>query len=307
LVKECRGKKGRVVFIGPTHLGDVLLATPAIRFAKERNPALEIICIVSSSSKAVVRNNPFLAGVEIVDLPWFAEEKGGFVQGTRSFFQFVKVLKGVNAETVINLSSTSYHREHLAMWLAGIPHRVGFSHKGFGYFLTSSPPFIRNELIPKQKLRMVGHWLGENTSLYSLKPDYFISEASEKRADDLLRSTNLELNKAIIGINPGAQHDYLWPSSHYIELCQMLNKKWQPNILFLGTSNFENQIEKIRAQLSFKTFSLVGKTSIEELAAVLRRIHLLITVDTGTRYIANAISTKVIVLRNGANSIHEFG
>lgn len=307
LVKIKAGKENRIVFIGPTHLGDILLSTPAIRFAKEKNPALEIICIVSSSSKAVIENNPYLTSVEIIDLPWFMEKKGGFIQAIRSFFRFIKVLKEVNAETALNFSSTSYHREHLAMWLAGIPHRVGFAHKGFGYFLTCSPSFLRNELIAKQKLRMVGHWLGENTDHYLLKPDYLLSQASEKTADNLMVSMGFEPDKAVIGINPGAQHNYLWPSSHYVELSEMIYEKWKANLLFLGTKPFEGLIEQIRSQLDFKTFSLAGKTSLEEMAAILKKIDILITVDTGARHIANAVGTKVIVLRNGANSIYEFG
>jgi heptosyltransferase-3 len=305
--KARAGKKNRVVFIGPTHLGDILLMTPAIRFAKEKNPALEIISLVSSSSKTVLENNPYIASIEIIDLPWFAEKKGGFMQTIRSFLRYIKILKGISAETAINFSSTSYHREHLAMWMAGIPQRIGFSYKGFGYFLTSSPSFLRNELIARQKLRMVGHWLGENTDHYSLKPDYIVSKMSEKRADDLLASLGIEPGKVVIGINASAQHNYLWPASNYVEICEMIYDKWKANLLFLGMRSFEGMIEQMRSQLDFKTFSLTGKTSLEELAAILKNIDLLITVDTGARHIANAMGTKVIVLRNGANSIYEFG
>jgi ADP-heptose:LPS heptosyltransferase len=307
LVKNWLGRKNRVIFIGPTHLGDILLTTPAIRFAKQKKTALEIICIVSSSSKAVLANNPNITRIEVIDLPWFLEGKRGLIESVRGFFHLVKVLKKLEAETVINFSSTSYHREHLAMWLAGIPHRIGFSHKGFGYFLTNSPPFVRNELIARQKLRMIGYWLNEDTENYSLKPDYFISSESDRRADELLASMGFEPERAIIGINPSAQHNYLWPASHYIELCQMIYEKWQPNILFLGTKQFEVQIEQIRSNLNFKTFTLAGQTSLEELAAILKKIDLLITVDTGTRHIANAVGARVIVLSHGASSIYEFG
>ena len=307
LLNKQTGEKKRVIFIGPTHMGDILFSTPAIRFAKEKKPDLEIICIVSSSSKAIVENNPYLADFEVVDLPWFLEKEGGYMQSIRSFFQLVKVLKAVNAEATLNFSSTSYHREHLAMWLAGIPQRIGFSHKGFGYLLTGGPSFIRNELIARQKLRMVGHWLGANTDNYSLKPDYFISEAGDIRADVLWASLDFQPDRPVIGINPGAQHSYLWPPSHYIELSKMIYQKWSANLLFLGTKPFEGLIEQIRSQLDFKTFSLVGKTSLEEFASILKNIDLVITVDTGARHIANAVGTKAIVLRNGANSIYEFG
>jgi len=300
-------RNNRIIFIGPTHIGDILLTTPAIRFVKEKKPDVEIICIASSSSKAAIVNNPYLAGVEIIDLPWFTEKKGGLIRSIRCFFYFVKVIKSVNAETALNFSSTSYHREHLAMWLAGVPRRIGFTHKGFGYFLTDNLSFLRNELIVKQKLRMVGHWLKENTNHYSLKPDYFISKGAGKKAEDLLESLGINKGKVVIGINPGAQHNFLWPVSNYIELANMIYNKWKANLLFLGTNSFESLIEHIRTQLEFKTFSLAGKTSLEESAAIMKKIDLLISVDTGARHIANAVSTKVVVLRNGANSIYEFG
>lgn len=307
ICKTRHGKKNRIVFIGPSHLGDMLLSTPAIRFLKEKKPYLDIMCIVSSSSKAIVENNPYLAGFEIIDLPWFLEKEGGYMQSIRSFFQLIKVLKTINAEAALNFSSTSYHREHLAMWLAGIPQRIGFSHKGFGYLLTGGPLFKRNELIARQKLRMVGHWLGENTDRYSLKPDYFISEAGDIRADVLLASLDFQPDRPVIGINPGAQHSYLWPPSHYVELSKMIYQKWSANLLFLGTKPFEGLIEQIRSQLDFKTFSLVGKTSLEEFASILKKIDLVITVDTGARHIANAVGVKTIVLQHGASSVYEFG
>lgn len=306
LRKTRPGIKNRIVLIGPTHLGDILLSTPAIRFAKEKNPALEIVCIVSSSSITVVENNPYLSGVEVVDLPWFLEKKGSFIEAILSFFRFVKALKGINAEIALNFSSIGYHREHLAMWLAGIPQRVGFSHKGFGYFLTRSPPFRREELIAAQKLRMIGHWLGEDTNGYSLRPDYVVYPASERKAGELITSLDFEPGRMVVGINPGARHNYLWPASHYVELCKMIYEQWKANLLFLGTKSSEGLIEQIRSQLDFATFSLAGETSLEEMAAIVKKIDLLITVDTGTRHIANTVGTKVVVMKHAADPLREF-
>lgn len=301
------GKKNRVLFIGPTHLGDLLLSTPAIRFAKEKIPNLEIICIVSTSGRAVLENNPHVDSVKIIDLPWFSEKDKSFVQTICSFCQFLKMLKKVNAETAVNYSSTAYHREHLAFWLAGIPHRIGFSHKGFGYFLTGSPSFLPDELISKQKLHMIGYWLGEKTDNYSLIPDYFTSQTPGKKVVNFISEFALESSKALVGINPGARHNFLWPESHWVDLCNLLFDMCQPTLVFLGTKNFESFVEKVRSQLTFKNVSLVGMTSLDDLAVVLKRLDILITIDTGTRHIANAVGTSSMVLRHGADSIFEFG
>ncbi|MFZ4438252.1 MAG: glycosyltransferase family 9 protein [Syntrophales bacterium] len=283
------------------------MATPAIRFTKQANPSLEIICIASSSSKGVLADNPYIDGVEIVDLPWFHERQAGFIRSIQIFFSWVRLIKKVKAEMGINFSSTSYHREHLAMWLAGIPNRVGFSHKGFGYLLTKTVPFIQGELIARQKLRMMKTCLGIESDCDSLIPNLFIHPSEEVKAGQIFENLDLLLGKPIIGINPGAQHSYLWPEEHFIQLCKMIFGQWQANFLFFGTKNTEIVVERIRASLDFKTFSVVGLTSLKEFAAMLRKIDLLITIDTGARHIANAVGIRSVVLRHGADSVIEFG
>jgi ADP-heptose:LPS heptosyltransferase len=301
------GQKNRLLLIGQTHLGDVLLATPAIRFAKQANPSLEMICIASSSSKGVLADNPYITGIEIIDLPWFDERHAGFIRSVQIFFSWVRLIKKVNAEVGINFSSTSYHREHLAMWLAGIPNRVGFSHRGFNCLLTKEIPFMQGELIARQKLRMMKTWLGIESGSDSLMPDIHIHPSEEEKAAQIFKNLGFFPEKPIIGINPGAQHSYLWPEEHFIQLCRMFFEQWQANLIFFGTKTAEAMVERIRANLGFKTFSVAGLTSLKEFAALLRKIDLLITIDTGARHIANAVGIKSIVLRNGANSVQEIG
>jgi len=285
----------------------VLLVTPAVRFAKLSNPSLEIICIASSSSKGVLADNPYIDGIEIIDLPWFDERHAGFIRSVQIFFSWVSLIKKVNAEVWINFSSTSYHREHLAMWLAGIPNRVGFSHKGFNCLLTKEIPFIHGELIARQKLRMMKTWLGIASDSESLIPDIHIHPSEEEKANQIFKNLGLFPEKPIIRINPGAQHSYLWPEEHFIQLCRMIFSQWQANLIFFGTKNTETTVERIRTNLDFRTFSLVGRTSLKEFAALLRKIDLLVTIDTGARHIANAVGIKSIVLRNGENSVQEIG
>ena len=307
LIPSRKGKKNRILLIGQTHLGDVLLATPAIRLAKQANPSLEIICIASSSSKGILADNPYIDGLEIVDLPWFHERQAGFIRSIQIFFSWVRLIKKVNAEMGINFSSTSYHREHLAMWLAGIPHRIGFSHKGFDFLLTKEVPFIQGELIARQKLRLIKTCLGIESDNDSLIPDIYIHPSTERKGNQIFENLCLLPGKLIIGINPGAQHGYLWPEEHFIQLCQMIFEQWQANIIFFGTKNAEVMGERIRANLDFKTFSVAGLTSLKEYAAILRKIDLLITIDTGARHIANAVGIRTIALRHGADSVMEFG
>jgi len=300
-------KNNRIIMIGNTHIGDILMLTPALKFTKNNLPSSEIICIVSETSQAILTENHNVDKVGIINLPWLGETSDGLVHNIKSFIRYLKYLKKHEAETAINFNSTGYHIDHLAMWLAGIPNRIGFSHKGFNHLLTVEVPFVPNELIPLQKIRMVSYWLKKTYIPYSLKPDYFVSIKAIKRAENLLSSLTLDYNKLTIGINIGANHNFLWPDSYFIELCKLLNGRWPLNIVFIGTAKDMLTANKIMSQLSFKTFSLVGMTTLGDVAGIIKLLDMLITVDTGVRHLANAVGTFVIVLRNGANSIYEFG
>jgi len=294
-----------VLFIEPAHLGDALLTTPAIKFLKENRKDLKLECLVSSQGKVGLENNNYISKIKTIDLSWF-KDKSSIFQQIIHFFKLVKLLKKINPSIAINVRSTSYHREHIAMWLAGIPERIGYSHKGLEFLLTHEVPYTVVKQSAKLKLDVVSSWLKINYDEYSLKPDFFIPTDAENNANHLLKSIKEGPNKILVAISPGAQHNFLWEKKYYVELCRLINQNYKAKIIFIGTKNFDTYVQRIQNQLNFKTYSLVGQTTLNELAAILEDIDLLITVDTGVRYIASAIGLKTIVLKHSANSSIEF-
>lgn len=301
-----KGTKNRVIFLEFAHLGDALMLTPAIRFAKQEKKDFEIICFASSSGAKAFVNNPFVSQVKIIDLPWYEGRRKFSSRIIKQFLLLVKEIKKSDVETITNFRSTSYHYEHLAMWLAGVPHRIGFAHKGFGYLLTQEIKFKSNTLIAQQKLNVINNFWGMGENNFSLKPNYFIKDQAIESGSAIYNKLNLNKSKKKIGINISAQHNFLWPEEHWIELLKLLNGL-NVELVFLGPNNFIHIYEIISNQLTFNIHSLVGETTLDELAVILTKLDLLITIDTGIRHLANALAVPIIVLRNGANSIEEFG
>ena len=295
----------RYLIIEFAHLGDALMLTPAIRLLKKEREDSEIYCLVSSSAAKALENSPFISQINIIDLPWYEDEKLFSLKTIIKFLELIRQIKKINAETVINFRSTSYHFEHLAMWFAGVPNRIGFSHKGFGYLLTKQIDFKRNTLIAQQKVNIIETLLYVQNS-FNLRPDYFIKDESKITGNILYNSLQLNESKRKIGINIGAQHNFLWPQEYWVELLNKLNSL-DVELVLLGTKNFLQQYNDIKSKLNFTVYPLVGKTTLDELAFILTKLNLLVTIDTGVRHIANALSLPTIVLRNGANSIGEFG
>ncbi len=306
LPRKRKSNPQTVLFIEPAHLGDALLTTPAIRFLKENRKNLKIHCLVSTEGGISFENNNYITEIHTINLPWF-KDKGSIFQQIIYFIKLIKLLKKINSNVAINVRSTSYHREHLAMWMAGIPERIGYSHKGFGFLLTHEVQYIVVKQSAKLKLDVVSSWLKINDDKYSLKPDFFIPADAENNANHLLKSIRESPNEILVAISPGAQHNFLWGIEYYVKLCRLIDQNSKAKIIFIGTNNFETYVQKIQNQLNFKTYSLIGQTTLNELAAILEDIDLLITVDTGVRYIASAIGLKTIVLIHGASSLIEFG
>ena len=303
--KERISVPNSVLFIEPAHLGDVLLTTPAIRFLKENRRDFNICCLVSKEGKNGIENNNYIHKIETIELPWFKNKNNIFLQ-IIYFTKLVKILRKINPQIAFNMRNTTYHREHIAMWLAGIPIRIGYSHKNLGYLLSYQIPFNIIKQSAKLKLDIVSSWLKISSDGYNLKPDFFISKKADLNAEEILTKIRNDKDQILIAINSDAKHSFLWKKEYYIELCRLLHFHNRIKIIFTGTKDFEEYVNSIRNKLDFNTYSLVGKTTLEELAAVLKRVNLLITVDTGTRHLANAVGTKSLVLLHGASSINEF-
>jgi ADP-heptose:LPS heptosyltransferase len=309
LVPERKGNVNRILFIELGHLGDALLMTPAIRLTKQTRPELEIHCLASSSAAKALEGNPHVARIQIVDAPWYEKKKVGVAQKLAAFINIVRQMMTIAPETVVNFRSTGYHSEHLAMYLAGIPRRVGYSHKGLALLLTVQVPFRQGLNVAQQKAAVIGCLL-KGTPLElgadGLRPDFNpITGSNPPFVINFLEGLREGAQK--IGINISAQHAFLWPEDYFVRFCQLLYDSCKPEIVFLGTADFVAAAESIRANLTFPTHSLVGATTLADLSYLLSGLDLLVTVDTGMRHIANSVGTPVVVLRHGADVGTEFG
>jgi heptosyltransferase-2 len=299
-----RRKNSKVLFIELGHLGDALMATPAIALCREHLKDAHIVCLCSSSGAQAFANNPDINEIKVIEGPsWYGGGRQSFGQ---SLLAYWRALRETRPDNVVNFRTQSCQIDHVLVWLAGISKRIGFGNRGLGYLLTYKAPAEENESQGFQKMRLVAGWLSVNP-YQSLTPRFFSSTGSAEQAATLINEKGFAEQDVLIGINPGAQHTFLWPEDNFIYLCKKINQLYKIKLVFLGTAAQETMIENIRKALPFETYSLAGKTTLGSLFEILKTLRLLITVDTGARHLANAALLPQIVLRNGANSSHQFG
>jgi lipopolysaccharide heptosyltransferase II len=88
----------------------------------------------------------------------------------------------------------------------------------------------------------------------------------------------------------------LWDSPNFVRLADRLIDKYGAQIIFSGQKQDSPSIEKIISLMSGQAVNASGKTSIKELACLLKYAQLVITTDTGPMHIAAAMGTPVVAL-----------
>lgn len=112
----------------------------------------------------------------------------------------------------------------------------------------------------------------------------------------------------LVGLQLGANHRLRrWPTSSFAALAEKLLAQGV-NIALLGSQAEQGLADKFMRHLdSPRILNLVGRTGLNNLAAVLARLDLLVSSDTGTLHLATAVGATCLALYMGPAQVHETG
>jgi ADP-heptose:LPS heptosyltransferase len=87
-----------------------------------------------------------------------------------------------------------------------------------------------------------------------------------------------------------------WPAERWAELADRLHEETGGSLVFTGASGEAADVERIRAMMRAPSTSLVGQTTVAELAAVLAGAALCVCVDSLAYGLAESAGTPTVVL-----------
>ena len=127
----------------------------------------------------------------------------------------------------------------------------------------------------------------------SLKLDFFPAAADEEIAADIFEKYS---KRFLIAFNPGTNHlCKCWPIDRFAVLGDRLAEQYDAQVVILGSRDEKKLAEEIAAGMRHVPLDLTG-CSLGELGAILKRVTLLVTGDTGPMHIASAVETPVVAL-----------
>ncbi|MCG2714337.1 MAG: lipopolysaccharide heptosyltransferase II [Candidatus Omnitrophica bacterium] len=277
----------RILIVRTDRIGDVVLSTPVIKALRQRYPQAYISMMVAPYALEIIEGNPYLDEVIVYD-------KGGLHKSWLRSLKFASRLKKKKFDLAVILHPTN--RVHLLTFLAGIPKRLGYNRK-LGFLLNEKKEHKKQEGLKHEAeynlelLKDLGI-TGRHTELYIP-----IKAESEKWVNDLFKSFGIRQSDKLLAINPGAScPSKLWPLERFAEVALKLARAHNLKILVLAGPKDMLLADKIalRQELKGKVINLAGRSSISQLASILKRCVLFISNDSGPVHIASAVGTPVI-------------
>ncbi len=135
---------------------------------------------------------------------------------------------------------------------------------------------------------------------FDLGMEVFLSAADRERAAELLRGVSSPRIGIHVGYGPRGkkrrQSERLkgWSSENFTEVAAGLLAR-RASVVFTGSREDRGDVEAIRSRVP-SAVSLAGRTSPRELAAVIEKLDVLVSVDSGPAHLAAAVGTPLVVL-----------
>ena len=278
-------------------LGDVLFSTPALRAIRKKFPEATLACLVPPRCVEVLRGNPHVN--DVIACP-DGDTVLSWPQLARVFFEVRK--RRFDTAIFFHRSKTKV----FLAWLAGIPERAGYRVGSRVRFLTKSFPE------PQGRYHRTDYFLNLLRHLEipedGRTPDFVPAEKAEVRAQALLARHGVASREPYAVVHPGGNWDLKrWPVSHFAEWIRLFQAEFPHKVFLCGTSGEAALSDEIRSSFSHdRVISLCGETTLDELAAILRRARLLLSNDSGPIHLAASQKTPIVGLF-GPTSAEETG
>jgi len=269
-------------------MGDAVLCTPALRAIRQHYSSAEISFFANSIVRQVLSEGNFN------DL-WLE-------QTCDNPFTIARMLKEHNFTHAVLFKNSI--GSALAVFLAGIPARIGYVRQGRGLLLTDklfAPKISFNKFKPISMIDYylaIASWLGADSSDRSLELSINPqdSQSLQAKLPEIAESTG-----PIVIFVPGGAFGLskCWPTERFSQTADWLISNYDARVcVSVAPEPAEKQIAAEICQMSRETIINLADKNINlgELKSLFSAADLTICNDTGPRHIAIALKRNVITL-----------
>jgi heptosyltransferase-2 len=277
----------------PNWVGDVVMATPAIRAVRTHFPAARLLAVC----------RPYVAAT-IDGAPWFDDvilfDKAG--PRERREVGVIRRLRRERVDAAV-LFPNSFRSAAVAA-LGRCRRRIGFDRFGRGVLLTDVLQPARDTAGRRVPRPVIDDYNRLVTRLGVLEPGHrmelFTTSDDQVAADRVWVDLGLSRYPEVVGVNSSGAFGAakLWPAGHFATLARdLVDQRGSAVLVVCGPNERATAREIIRLADRPQIVSLADRpVSLGLTKACVRRLDLFVTTDSGPRHFAAAFGVPVISL-----------
>ncbi|RMG44195.1 MAG: glycosyltransferase family 9 protein [Acidobacteria bacterium] len=267
----------RILVIRPGGIGDAVLFIPMLRALRRRWPQARLELLVEARNAGVV------AGTDLAD---------EVLRYDRPLAGLRRVLSR-SYDLVID--TEQYHRlSAVVACLTGAPRRIGFATNIRRRLLTTGVPYDQELYEVYSFLELAERATGEPAPFDPDSPFLVPDAASARFAEERLRPL-ADLPR--VAIHPGASiPERRWPPERYGEVARMLAERGIGIVILGGPKDGPAAAVIARAVSDRPHINLSGQCTLPQAAAVVARVAVYLSADSGVLHLAYAVGTPTVHL-----------
>lgn len=258
----------RILFITLSNIGDVVLTLPVLSALRDHFPDADIDILVGPRPKDIFKKDPRVKEVFVYNKYASLKEKLEFLRG----------LKEKRYDLAVDM------RGSIMPLIIGARYRTGL-------FSLRNTKLKHKRDIHFDKIRpfKIG---------WTAKKNIYVDADDRQRIKSLLEEMGVAENDKLIGINPWSRSLLKrWDMQYLIESIKEILKHKDVKVVLMGDA-VESGLSKeiVESVQDNKVIDLTGKTSLNELFALIDRLFLLLTCDSAGMHIACDLGIRVIAI-----------
>lgn len=278
-----------ILIVKLSAIGDVIHALPVPYALKQQYPNARITWVVEKAAYDLLTNNPY-----IDELILFEKNKCKSIWGAIKYaVHFSKELKKRKFDLSLDLQGL--FKSAAISWLSGAKEKLVYSNareKSDWVGKRVCGEYAEGHVV--ERYLDVARHVGCQIDEVKFPVQFTMEEAS--KAEAIARHAGLHMETPYVILAPGTNWvNKCWPMEHYAKLGDRLYEQGIVPVIVGGASDLRLYRE-IASRMGIPPVDLTGRTTLKELAHVIKKARAFVAGDTGPMHLAAAIGTPVISL-----------
>lgn len=282
----------KVAIVRASGVGEFICATPAFRALRMELRQAEISLIAMPLVEELAVRSPHLD--RFIPFPGFPgmTEQAFDARKTVEFFQ---QMQAENFDLAIQMHGSEVYANLFTLML-GAKTTAGFIQQGDAAEKLDAAIPMPQQTHEVLRVLTLAAFLG--ASPQAANTEFHLFGEDNLAAETLLA----QAQPPLIGIHPSAeQATQRWFPENFIAVGKELQQKYGGTVIVIGEKEDWQLAEMVAQKIGGATLNLAGKTSLPVLGAVIARLAILVTNDSGPAHVAYALSTPSVTVFGGTD------